>query len=298
MPADQTVHPVQHMHSLRRRVATLLVFALGASAISACSWFTDFKDQPDIDPWQSPADTIGSRGNPQGSVPVSGSMAPGYMASYANGGKVLDDTLAAIRNPVPADARSLDNGRKYYQINCAVCHGLAGGAAPTAPGAGALGDGPMAGPKYGFYPPSLRTDRVRNFSDGYIWGIIRNGRGLMPTYDRIEEMDRWDVVNYVRALQAANVTVPTTPAGVPGQTGRTVPGYTRTGPTVPSPYVHPDGRISGEAYGRADSTRADLTTRTDSTRTDSTAKRQAAPAARPAPARAGSPPNPTPETHQ
>lgn len=298
MPADQTVHPVQHMHSLRRRVATLLVFALGASAISACSWFTDFKDQPDIDPWQSPADTIGSRGNPQGSVPVSGSMAPGYMASYANGGKVLDDTLAAIRNPVPADARSLDNGRKYYQINCAVCHGLAGGAAPTAPGAGALGDGPMAGPKYGFYPPSLRTDRVRNFSDGYIWGIIRNGRGLMPTYDRIEEMDRWDVVNYVRALQAANVTVPTTPAGVPGQTGRTVPGYTRTGPTVPSPYVHPDGRISGEAYGRADSTRADSTTRTDSTRTDSTAKRQAAPAARPAPARAGSPPNPTPETHQ
>lgn len=286
------------MHSLRRRVATLLVFALGASAISACSWFTDFKDQPDIDPWQSPADTIGSRGNPQGSVPVSGSMAPGYMASYANGGKVLDDTLAAIRNPVPADARSLDNGRKYYQINCAVCHGLAGGAAPTAPGAGALGDGPMAGPKYGFYPPSLRTDRVRNFSDGYIWGIIRNGRGLMPTYDRIEEMDRWDVVNYVRALQAANVTVPTTPAGVPGQTGRTVPGYTRTGPTVPSPYVHPDGRISGEAYGRADSTRADSTTRTDSTRTDSTAKRQAAPAARPAPARAGSPPNPTPETHQ
>jgi mono/diheme cytochrome c family protein len=288
VPADQMSHPVRHMHSFRRRLASLAVFALGASAISACSWFTDFKDQPDIDPWQSPADTIGARGNPQGSVPVSGSMAPGYMASYANGGKVLDDTLAAIRNPVPADARSLDNGRKYYQINCAVCHGLAGGAAPTAPGAGALGDGPMAGPKYGFYPPSLRTDRVRNFSDGYIWGIIRNGRGLMPTYDRIEEMDRWDVVNYVRALQAANVSVPTPPAGVPGQTGRTVPGYTRTGPTVPSPYVHPDGRISAEAYGqggaaRSDSTRSD-STRSDSTRTDST--------------RAGSPPITTPETHQ
>jgi mono/diheme cytochrome c family protein len=271
----------------RRRVARVLVFALGASAISACSWFTDFKDQPDIDPWQSPADTIGARGNPQGSVPVSGAIAPSYVASYTNGGKVLDDTLAALRNPVPADARSLDNGRKYFQINCAVCHGMAGGAAPSAPGAGALGDGPVAGPKYGFYPPSLRTDRVRNFSDGYIWGIIRNGRGLMPSYDRIEEMDRWDVVNYVRALQAANVTVPTTPAGTPGQTGRTVPGYTRTGPTVPSPYVHPDGRISGEAYGRA-----------DSVRTDSTTRGEAAPAAGPAPAPAGAGQNPTPETHQ
>ena len=287
MPADQMAHPVHFMKTTRRRLVRALVFALGASAVSACSWFTDFKDQPDIDPWQSPADTIGARGNPQGSVPVSGAIAPSYVASYANGGKVLDDTLAALHNPVAADARSLDNGRKYYQINCAVCHGLAGGEAPTAPGGGALGNGTVAGPKYGFYPPSLRTDRVRGFSDGYIWGIIRNGRGLMPSYDRIEEMDRWDVVNYVRALQAANVTVPTTPAGVPGQTGRTVPGYTRTGPTVPSPYVHPDGSVSGEAYGRATATPA-----------DSTIRGEAAPPAGPAPAPAGAGPHPTPETHQ
>ena len=272
--------------TLSRRLRHAALLAAGALLASACSWFTDFKDQPDIDPWQSPADTIGARGNPQGSVPVSGAIAPSYVASYANGGKVLDDTLAALRNPVAADARSLDNGRKYYQINCAVCHGLAGGAA-AAPGGGALGDGPVAGPKYGFYPPSLRTDRVRGFSDGYIWGIIRNGRGLMPSYDRIEEMDRWDVVNYVRALQAANVTVPTTPAGTPGQTGHTVPGYTRTGPTVPSPYVHPDGTISSEPYGRAGTAAADTTIRGE-----------AVPPAGAAPAPAAAGQHPTPETHQ
>jgi mono/diheme cytochrome c family protein len=218
-------------------------------------------------------------------------MAPGFMASYTNGGKVLDDTLAALRNPVPSDTRSLENGRKYYQINCAVCHGMAGGVAPAAAGAGALGDGPVL--KYGLYPPSLRTDRVRGFTDGYIWGIIRNGRGAMPPYDRIEELDRWDVVNYVRALQAATVTVPTTPAGVPGQTGRTVPGATRMGPTVPSPYVHPDGTISGEAYGRSS------TNTTDSTRTNPPG--QPAPAG-PTPESTGpapsTTPGTTPETHQ
>ena len=32
---------------------------------SACSWFTDFKQQPKIDPWETPADTIAFRGNPQ-----------------------------------------------------------------------------------------------------------------------------------------------------------------------------------------------------------------------------------------
>ena len=43
---------------------------------------------------------------------------------------------------------------------------------------------------------------------GVIFGIIRNGRGLMPPYNRIEENDRWDLINYLRALQAGgNVAV-------------------------------------------------------------------------------------------
>lgn len=217
------------------RAVPLLV---AAAALSACSWFTDFKDQPDLDPWQSPADTIGMRGNPQFSVPTTGSAAPGYAVSYARGGPVLD-TLGAIPNPVPADQRSLENGRKYYQINCAVCHGNGGGALPTAAGGGALGNGPIV--KYGLYPPSLRTAQSRNYSDGYLWGIIRNGRGAMMPYNRIEELDRWDVVNYMRALQQDPVTVDTLPPGTPGETGRKVPGYSRTAPSLPAPYVHLNG---------------------------------------------------------
>ena len=246
-------------------VGRVLPLLAGALLVSACSWFTDFKVQPDIDPWESPNDSTGARGNPQMSVPVTGSQVPGYAVSYQRLGATID-SMSGLRNPVPADARSLENGRKYYQINCAVCHGMAGGARPTAPGGGALGDGPVAGTKYGLYPPSLHGGNAVNMSDGYIWGIIRNGRGVMPTYDRIEDMDRWDVVNYVRELQKDVVTVPVTPAGKPGETGRTVPGYTRTGPTRPAPYWRPNG--AGAAHG--DSATA-VPTDTGATRADTAA---------------------------
>ena len=46
----------------------------------------------------------------------------------------------------------------------------------------------------------------------------------MPPYNRIEEKDRWDVVNYIRGLQGKlPAAVPTGPLAVPGFTGPTVP---------------------------------------------------------------------------
>ena len=66
----------------------------------------------------------------------------------------------------------------------------------------------------GLPAPSLLTDQAKGRSDGYIWGMIRNGRGAMPTYNRIEEMERWDVVNYVRGLQAGDGADRT--GGLPG----------------------------------------------------------------------------------
>ncbi len=205
--------------------------------LGACSWFTDFKEQPKIEPWEAEYagnDTTPFRGNPMYSVPVTGERVPAYVVSHQGsmtwapgvpGSTTSIDSMASLANPTPHSARSLENGRKYYQINCEVCHGIAG-----------KGNGPALA--YGMPAPSLLTDITKGRSDGYIYGMIRNGRNLMPTYDRIEDMDRWDVVNYVRALQGsiAGVTADTTPIGFPGENGKTVPGPTRTGPTRPAPY--------------------------------------------------------------
>lgn len=204
--------------------------AVFAVALGGCDWFTDFKDQPRIEPWESYAlagdDTaavrkLAFRGQPQYSVPVTGAMAPGYWVSYRGMPATLD-SLSGLQNPTPPTPQSLANGRQHYQINCAVCHGLSG-----------TGDGPAT--LYGMVPIPLVSAAAQGYSDGYLFGIIRNGRGLMPTYNRIEESDRWDVVNYVRGLQGRHAVEIGTPP-TPGVTGDSVPGATHTAPTRPAPY--------------------------------------------------------------
>jgi mono/diheme cytochrome c family protein len=218
-----------------RRFALLVLLA---APLGGCEWFSDFKRQPKVDPWEAYSyDSIPKfRGNPQASVPTTGTFAAGHAISYNPLPNVVD-SMSPIPNPTAPSEASLVNGRKYYQINCAVCHGDTG-----------AGNGPAV--KYGMAGISIVTDMTRNRTDGYLYGMIRNGRGIMPSYNRIEEMDRWDVVNYVRGLQGRlGAPVPTGPVGAPGQTGETLPGPTLIGPNrwVPHTALPPATRDTASA---------------------------------------------------
>lgn len=230
-----------------RSLSRLLLVVSAALSLGACKQvsnvFSDFRDQPRIEPWEAEYagnDTTPFR--PGGSdstfvaysVPITGNTVPGYVVSYngsmtsgpgAAPNPAVIDSMASVPNPHQPNARSLDNGRKYYQINCAVCHGVAG-----------MGNGPAV--RFGVPAPNLLTPITKGRTDGYLYGMIRNGRGLMPNYVRIEDEDRWDVVNYVRALQGSipGVKADTSPAGYPGENGQMVPGATRTAPTRAAPY--------------------------------------------------------------
>lgn len=213
----------------------LLVAAPLTLALTGCEWFSDFRQQPALKPWQAIHcdarrdvcdDKIPSRANPQYSVSIYGTARSGFETGYGALPAVID-SMSNIPNPTPISPASLANGRKYFDINCAVCHGERG-----------MGDGPAT--KYGMIGINLTQDLTKSRSDGYIFGMIRNGRGAMPPYNRIEEMDRWDVVNYVRGLQGrAGVEVPVGALAVPGVTGRWVPGATQTAPQRPAPFVPP-----------------------------------------------------------
>ena len=123
-----------------------------------------------------------------GSVPLSagnGEMLPTFTQTQ------LDSVGAALTNPFPVTPELIERGEVVFQNQCFVCHGAQG-----------AGNGPVVGP--GKFPmgPSLVDGTALARSDGYIYGIIRVGRGLMPSYaERINHADRWAVVAYVNQLQ-------------------------------------------------------------------------------------------------
>jgi mono/diheme cytochrome c family protein len=116
----------------------------------------------------------------------------------------LDSAAATLASPFAGGASGavLARGQFVYATQCSVCHGPQG-----------AGNGPVVGPgKFPIAPP-LNGPATAARSDGYIYGVIVVGRGLMPAYgEKLTNTDRWAAVSYVRQLQAQGGA----PAAVPG----------------------------------------------------------------------------------
>lgn len=99
--------------------------------------------------------------------------------------------------PVQLDLPLLQKGQALFTTYCAVCHG-------------GFGNGNGVVLNYGISPPAnYHTPRLREVTDGYLYKVITEGKGLMGSYGTsIKPEDRWAVVAYVRALQrAGNATI-------------------------------------------------------------------------------------------
>ena len=95
-----------------------------------------------------------------------------------------------LKNPVPSDAASIEEGKKLYGRHCASCHGPTG-----------KGDGGMA--LSGGTPANLTDDTWdHGSSDGEIFLVIRDGTSTdMESYkEKLNEKQIWHLVNYIRSL--------------------------------------------------------------------------------------------------
>jgi mono/diheme cytochrome c family protein len=159
------------------------IIAAGAFLLAAAPrahafpWSIDMFRGPEVQPLAS-----APRVTPSDTLPVHGGEPP----------MSREQAAATLHNPLTPTAARLEHGKALFLNNCAPCHG-----------AGGSGNGSVA--HLLSRPP---TDLVNGLSkdqpDGYIYGTIRNGGVVMPSYDDAMSIDeRWQVVMFVRSLQQA-----------------------------------------------------------------------------------------------
>lgn len=177
--------PAPRKRSRPRSHVPATVLALGAVlALSGCDdqvkyvpWFETMIRQPSVETYETKL-----------ALPAEGTVPVGAERHYD-----LLEADTALSSPLVSSPEALERGEVLYARFCLPCHGDTGS-----------GNGPVVGPNR--LPPlptlNLLSDRARDeLSDGYVWGMIANGRGVMPGYRRIPHEDRWYLVAYVRSLQ-------------------------------------------------------------------------------------------------
>ncbi len=172
-------------------VSAVILLTIGALAIFAfdvikIDWIVFMEIQPSFGSQEQP------RPVPAQSIPVDG---PAYVPG--NG---------APTNPVPADEISIARGAQIFAINCVMCHGETG-----------QGTGVVAAFLVKKKPADLTGALVQDKSDGTLFMSISNGvfnpdntlfpdvkfSGQMPPMnDNLTVRERWDVINYIRTLNA------------------------------------------------------------------------------------------------
>ena len=169
-----------------------LIPALGLLALTGCDvpseFFQRMENQAKYEYYESSefwADGRSMRTPREGTIPREKPVGnPGLTTGRING-----QLVAAI--PVQVDKPLLQLGQKKYSIVCAQCHGV-------------LGDGnSIVAENMGLrLPPSLLE--LANRPAGHFFNAITEGYGVMPSFSgELNTQERWAVVAYVRALQAA-----------------------------------------------------------------------------------------------
>ena len=211
-------------------VGGLALAASGCTALDSGLATIPFLSFMQASPAYSPYEM--TRPAPKGSIPYE-SPAGEVFPTLQPTDQALTAFGATHTNPVPMSGAALKAGQALFDRYCFVCHGPA-----------AKGDGPILNnamskdptQQSGKFPfaPNLTLPMTVARTDGYIFGIMTVGRGLMPEYgSKIPAPERWYVVNYLRTLQRAAGGTPAAAAGAgagpAGATGPTAPTTTPAG---------------------------------------------------------------------
>ena len=130
-------------------------------------------------------------------VPTNGSVPYHYADTEEERTRASNEIQS---NPFPITAAGLEVGKNLYNINCGICHGGAG------KGEGWLYSENNPNAKYPAAPANFLTEEFINASPGRYYHAIIYGKNVMGGYaDKLSYEERWQVIHYIRALQAAEL---------------------------------------------------------------------------------------------
>jgi len=129
------------------------------------------------------------------------------------------------RSPVPYHAASVAKGMTLYAAHCATCHGRSG-----------RGDGP-GGAGLPKPPADLTAPHTRQHTAGDLFWWITHGiraTGMPAFAETLSEDERWDLINFLRALSAGEEARPLAPLVEPNRPRVVAPDFTyAVGPAAP-----------------------------------------------------------------
>ena len=97
---------------------------------------------------------------------------------------------AKEHNPVTSSPGSIARAKKWWNLDCAMCHGASGD-----------GKGDIAKDMKLNTADFTNGNTLKDRTDGEVYYIIKNGHNDMPAEGpRIKTEEGWDLVNYVRSL--------------------------------------------------------------------------------------------------
>jgi putative copper export protein/mono/diheme cytochrome c family protein len=141
-----------------------------------------------------------------------------------------------LRSAVPYQATSVSRGMALYAAHCAACHG------PQGKGDGAGGAGLPR------LPADLTAPHTGQHTAGDLFWWISHGipRTGMPSFgETLSEDERWDLINFLRALSAGEAARALAPRVEPGRPWLVAPDFSyAVGPTPPRALKDLRGRFT------------------------------------------------------
>lgn len=138
-------------------------------------------------------DYIRGKNSPNAIASPVNSYAPFY---YTDSEEERTRAMREIRtNPFPISKKGLEAAKPLYETNCGICHGEKGN------GAGYL---VRDGGAYPAQPANLVNDAMIESTEGRLYYAIMYGKNVMGGYaDKLNFEERWQVIHYIRSLQAS-----------------------------------------------------------------------------------------------